>query len=107
MNLITRNDLKIKLDRRDDFKLVMVLGEYAFNTKHIPGSINISTAEACQEMLDPDDLIVVYCSGPDCIASVNVYHALEANGYTKVMRYAGGIQDWEEAGLSFEGENVE
>jgi len=27
MNLISREELKEKLDRRDDFKLVMVLGE--------------------------------------------------------------------------------
>jgi hypothetical protein len=35
-------ELKKKLVRGDNFKLVNVLGEWAFDAKHIPGSINIS-----------------------------------------------------------------
>ena len=37
INLITREELKAKLDRDDDFKLVMTLGEGAFRMGHIPG----------------------------------------------------------------------
>ena len=37
MNLISREELKEKLDRRDDFRLVMVLGDWAFRAKRIPG----------------------------------------------------------------------
>jgi rhodanese-related sulfurtransferase len=85
----------------------MVLGEYAFNAKHIPGSINISTSELSPQQLNTEEEIIVYCSGPDCHASVDAFYTLEASGYTKVRRYAGGIQDWEEAGFSLEGEMVE
>jgi rhodanese-related sulfurtransferase len=28
---------------------------------------------------------------------------LELDGYKKIRRYAGGLQDWEEAGYSLEG----
>jgi hypothetical protein len=45
MNLISREELKEKLDRGDKFKLVNALGEWAFNAKHIPGSINISNIQ--------------------------------------------------------------
>jgi rhodanese-related sulfurtransferase len=107
MKLITRQELKAKLDQGDDFKLVMVLAEYAFNAKHIPGSLNISTPEPDPELLKFDEEVVVYCSGPDCHASVDAFYTLEACGYTKVRRYAGGIQDWEEAGYSLEGEMVD
>ena len=41
MNLISREELKEMLDRGDKFKLVNVLGEWAFEAKRIPGSINI------------------------------------------------------------------
>ena len=41
MNLIDRDELKARLDREDDFKLVMVLGEWAYRAKHIPGSLNL------------------------------------------------------------------
>ena len=43
MNTISREELKAKIDRGDDFKLVMVLGAWEYEAKHIPGSINIFT----------------------------------------------------------------
>jgi 3-mercaptopyruvate sulfurtransferase SseA len=79
MKLISREELKEKLDRGDKFKLVNALGEWAFNAKHIPGSINISKIEDARKFLDP-------------------------KGYSKVRRYAGGIVDWEQAGYPLEGD---
>ncbi len=58
--MIDRDELKAKLDRGDDFKLVMVLGEWGFNAKHIPGSLNLSSPAQVPTMLNPDDEIVVY-----------------------------------------------
>ncbi len=107
MELISRDELKEKLDRGDDFKLVNALGEFAFRAKHIPGSINIPTPEEATKMLDPADEIVIHCSSPSCQVSVNVYNILKENEYTNIRRYAGGIQDWEEAGYPLEGEMVE
>ena len=108
-NLIGREELKEKLDRHDDFKLVMVYTDWAFRLKHIPGSINIPIpfmANARLDELKLDDEIVVYCSGQDCPASKMSYRILKARGYTNVRRYAGGIYDWEEAGYPLEGEGV-
>ena len=62
MELISREELKEKLDRKDDFKLVIVMGDWQFRAMHIPGSLNISAPEIAHEILDPDDEIVVYCS---------------------------------------------
>ena len=107
MNLISREDLKDKLERGDQFKLAMVLGEWAFRAKHIPGSLNITTPEQGLELLEPEDEIVVYCSNVDCPASVLAYRILTNNGYENVRRYAGGLFDWEESGYTLEGEMVE
>jgi hypothetical protein len=49
MNLISREELKEKLECGDEFKLVNALDEWAFNAKHIPGSINISNITGCKE----------------------------------------------------------
>ena len=106
MTLISREDLKEKLDRGDDFKLVMVLGDWAFRAKHIPGSLNVGTPEAATQVLDPDDEIVVYCSGESCAASKYALALLERARYKNVRRYPGGISDWEEAGYPVEGEWV-
>ncbi len=57
---IDRDELRAKLDHGDDFKLVMVLGEWGFRAKHIPGSLNLPSADQVQAMLDPSDEIVVY-----------------------------------------------
>ena len=103
MELIERDELKAKIDRGDDFKLVMVLGEWAFNAKHIPGSMNIFDPKKATELLAPDDEIVLYCSNPACPASIFAYHLLTTGGYEHVQRYAGGIYDWEQAGLPVEG----
>jgi rhodanese-related sulfurtransferase len=106
MKLIGREELKEKLDRGDKFKLVNALGEWAFNAKHIPSSINISRIEDARKILDPNDEIVIYCSNPSCIASIIGYQLLTKMGYSKVRRYAGGIVDWEQAGYSLEGDFV-
>jgi rhodanese-related sulfurtransferase len=106
MNLISREELKEKLDRGDKFKLVNALGEWAFNAKHIPGSINISNMQDAKKMLYADDDIVIYCSNPACIASIVGYQLLTRIGYNKVRRYAGGIADWEQAGYPLKGNLV-
>ncbi|MGW8143566.1 MAG: rhodanese-like domain-containing protein [Anaerolineales bacterium] len=106
MKLISREELKEKIEREDDFKLVFVLGEWQYRAKHIPGSLHIDTPEKGLASLKKEDDIVVYCSNPKCAASQYAYKLLDANGYQHIRRYAGGIQDWEEAGYPLEGEMV-
>lgn len=106
MRLITIERLKRKIDREDEFKLVMALGELAFQSKRIPGSIQINTEEKAFEQLDKEDVIVVYCTHSDCVASPWAYKLLRNAGYSNVRRYAGGIQEWEEAGYPLEGTDV-
>ncbi len=107
MNLITREELKEKLDRGDDFKLVCALSEWAYRAKHIPGSLHIDHPSKVTELLDKPDEIVVYCSDIHCPASKYFYHILTSSGYENVRRYEGGIIDWEDAGYPVEGEWAE
>jgi rhodanese-related sulfurtransferase len=101
---IDREELVAKLQRGDRFRLVMALNEWAFRAKHIPGSEHFNTPEELFSSLSPDEEVVVYCTSVDCLASVALYHELVARGYRHVRRYAGGLTDWEEAGLQLEGE---
>lgn len=107
MRLITRKELKEKIDKKEKFKLVFVLGEWHFRAKHIPGSIHIDSPENTKKFLKKNDDIVVYCAGVSCTASIYAYSELEKQGYKNVRRYAGGIADWEDAGFTLEGELVE
>jgi rhodanese-related sulfurtransferase len=106
MQLISREELKQKLEREDRFQLVMALGDWQYRAKHIPGSLHFATPQEALTDLAQDDEIVVYCSSYECSASVIAYDYLVHHGYTHVRRYAGGILDWEEAGYPLEGEMV-
>jgi hydroxyacylglutathione hydrolase len=104
MTRISREELKAKLDRHEDVKLVMVLNDWAFRTKHILGSLHFNTPEEALGALKKDDEIIVYCSGVPCVASQWASQWLEARGYRNVYYYAGGLADWEAAGYPLEGE---
>jgi rhodanese-related sulfurtransferase len=106
MKLIDREALKAKLDRGEDIKLIMTLGEWAYRAKHIPGSLHFTTPEEALAMLRPEDEIVVYCSHDDCIASKAAYQILERHGFQHLHRFAGGLQAWEDAGYPLEGDMV-
>jgi rhodanese-related sulfurtransferase len=103
---IGRDELKTKVDRGDAFKLIMALNRWAFDAKHIPGSLHFDTPDELYAAVKPDDEVVVYCSHVDCLSSVALYRDLVRRGYTKVRRYAGGLLEWEDAGLPLEGEFV-
>jgi rhodanese-related sulfurtransferase len=104
---ISRDELKAKLERGDDIKVIMALNRWAFEAKHIPGSLHFDTPDALYSVVKPDDEVVVYCSHVDCLSSVALYRDLLRRGYRNVRRYAGGLLDWEDAGLPLEGEYVQ
>lgn len=101
---IDRDELRTKLDEGEGVKLIMALNRWAFDAKHIPGSLHFDTPEALYDAIRPDDEVVVYCSHVDCLSSVALYRDLVRRGYRNVRRYSGGLLDWEDAGLPLEGE---
>ena len=103
---ISRDELKGKLDRGESIKLIMALNRWAFDAKHIPGSIHFDDPHDLYSALSKDDEIIVYCSNVDCLSSVAMYRALAVHGYRNVRRYAGGLLDWEQAGLILEGNSA-
>lgn len=102
-SLITTEELKEKLDRGDEFKLVMAFGDWRFRAAHIPGSISVGSLAEAAELLDPGDDTVVYCTNVDCPASKRLHRYLAAAGHTRVRRYADGINGWIGAGHTLEG----
>jgi rhodanese-related sulfurtransferase len=100
---IDREELQRKLERHEGVKLVMSLSDWDFKRKRIPGSLHFDTDAAMLGALGKNDEIVVYCSNPPCRRSIASYHLLRDHGFTNVRRYAGGVADWEDAGLPLEG----
>ena len=106
MNLITREQLKEKIDCREGFRLVNCLDAWMFHAKRIPGSIHFDSIKHALDSLDPKEEIIVYCSNPGCTASALFYQHLVEHGFENVKRYEGGIADWEDAGYPFESNHV-
>jgi rhodanese-related sulfurtransferase len=94
------------LNSGEPMRLVMALNEWAFRAKHIPGSEHFNTPEEVFSHLAPHERIIVYCTSEECHSSVALYQALVEAGYRDVRRYAGGLTDWEGAGLPLEGDWV-
>jgi rhodanese-related sulfurtransferase len=65
---ISRDELKMKIDRRETFMLVETLPAAAFHHAHLPGAINLPLDQVTQPAptLLPDKTadIVVYCAKP-------------------------------------------
>ena len=66
---ISRDELRSKLDRLDEFLLVETMPEEQYRHTHLPGAINLppdAVRESAPEPLpDKDAYIVVYCGSPN------------------------------------------
>jgi len=65
---ISRDELRMKIDRRETFVLVETLPAAAYHHAHLPGAINLPPDQVMQlaPTLLPDKTadIVVYCAKP-------------------------------------------
>jgi rhodanese-related sulfurtransferase len=104
---ISRDELREKIDRGDEFVLIDALAPMSFAHSHLPGAINLPP-----EWVDergPGRIptlqteIVVYCSSPTCDSSTAVANRLVELGYRNVRHYLEGKSDWVQAGLPLVG----
>jgi len=106
MKTISAEELKEKIDAKEDFVLVNVLSKESYEARHVPTSINIPVDEvesrASSELPDKNKEIIVYCASKTCLASPRAAKKLEEMGYTNVTEYEAGIAGWQDAGYEFE-----
>ena len=63
LKTITREELKAKMDRGDDFVLLEVLSGQSYQRAHLPGAIRFQNMDRTSELLpDKDAEVVAYCS---------------------------------------------
>jgi rhodanese-related sulfurtransferase len=76
-----------------------------FSRGHIQGAINFPAGDEATHIarfrkdVEPGDLIIVYCGGPDCPAGGNVATYLRSNGYTNVRLYEPGWKELSQTDL--------
>lgn len=63
---ISRDELKEKMDRGEDFVLLEVLGEGSYRQGHLPGAVRFQDPDAAEEVIpDKATEVVAYCSNFD------------------------------------------
>ncbi len=99
--IITREQLKAKMDSQEPFTIVEALPREYFDAEHLPGAVNIPhdeiSARAAQVLPDKDATIVVYCASTECRNSKIAADTLRQMGYTNAYEYVEGKKHWLEA----------
>lgn len=102
---IERDELEQRI-AAGDVTVVETLRAEHFAAGHLPGAVHIhfeAVAEQAPRLLpDKDATIITYCSNTACRNSEAAANQLTALGYTDVRKYAGGKEDWQDAGLPLE-----
>ena len=66
MKTISREDLKEKIDRGDEFVLLEALSEASYVRAHLPGAIRFQDVGMTPDLLpDKTTEVVAYCSNAD------------------------------------------
>ena len=79
-----------------------------FDTGHLPGAIsfpNATRGESYYELaalLQPDQPLLIYCSGKTCDDALQLGLFLREQGSKKILLFSDGFQAWNEAGLPVE-----
>lgn len=113
VNSISREELKKKIDKEEDFILIDVLGAKSFSKIHLPKAINLPIESENfierveEEVEDKEEEIIVYCGSFSCHLSSAATKKLIKAGYSNVIEYDGGLKDWAAADYPFKGSEVE
>src|SRR5258707_787318 len=106
MKTIDREELSRRLAGANSPVLAEALPEKYYRDWHLPGARHLPHDEvdrlAAAVLPDKTAEIVVYCASRSCQNSPVAAAKLAQMGYGNVAVYAGGKQDWSEAGLEVE-----
>lgn len=101
---ITAADLQVLIDTTPGLVIVDARTAEEYAEGHIPGAIQMRPDDVTAEKLAAlapakDTAMAFYCGNVQCPASGKAAHKAAESGYTKLYKYAGGIEDWKAQGL--------
>lgn len=101
--IIATDQLKAKLDVKEEFVLVDARTAEEYEQSHIPGAENINEknfdCEALKLPVKKNIPFIIYCNGVKCGKSGKIALKIGALGYTNIAIYREGIPVWEEHSL--------
>ncbi len=102
LQIISPGELEERLQREAGFQFWNVLTDPYFGEELIPGSRHVPLdrigRETVEANIPKDAEIVVYCTNYECPQSTLAAQKLAALGYTNVVVYKGGIEEWDGTG---------
>lgn len=103
---ISTENLEQDLQEGGELQFWNVLTDDYFNGEMIPGSRRVPLDKIGHEVheakLSKESKIVVYCAGPKCPQSAMSAQKLMDLGFTNVIAYEGGLEEWKNDGHSIE-----
>ncbi|HJU87961.1 MAG TPA: rhodanese-like domain-containing protein [Gemmatimonadaceae bacterium] len=104
--LITREELRQKIERGDPLAIFEVLPTMYWRKHHLPGALSLPPEQVAElvptVVPDKSAEIVLYCWDRHCPTSAAAARTLEELGYLNVHDYKEGKVDWMAAGLPME-----
>lgn len=108
MKTMTAPDVRRVIENDPDAVVINVLDEEEYRKHHIPGSKNVplDTPDFRQRIealtRGKDEPVIVYCAKTECPASEKAAERLEDAGFTRVLDFEGGMDEWEKQGFPVE-----
>ena len=108
---ISAETLKQEMEGGCGTFVINVLNKNTFKDCSIPGSVHVPAHKlsdyAKKKLYKKDWLadkpIVVYCASGKCPLSRYAYKVLKSAGFTNVLLFQGGMQDWKQKGYPVKG----
>jgi rhodanese-related sulfurtransferase len=107
VRLVTLAETKALIEQQDILLLDARLNrDYLIG--HLPGAFSLPALELdtylgqVMPLLSATQPLLVYCSGTSCDESLQLAELLRKQGFTNLVLFAGGMAEWEQAGLKVE-----
>jgi rhodanese-related sulfurtransferase len=98
--------LRARLDSEQPPVLLDVRRPAQYDEGRIPGAISLISDDVLERAVavvpDRTAVIVTYCGRLDCRRSSRAAARLESLGYTRVVEFPGGLEEWRAAGYDVE-----
>ncbi len=105
MKQITIKFLRKMMEGHEDFVLIDARTHEGYDEERLPGAIRIPANRLGPQMVqqfEKDSTVVTYCSGWACESSTIAAQKLEKYGFTNVLDFKGGLEEWKKAGYDTE-----
>lgn len=95
MNTITAQELKAKIDNKEDFQLIDIREDYEYDDYNIGGeNIPLDTVMSSTDKISPSKLVVFCCNSGK--RSAAIIHALKRkSNLTELYSLEGGISEYQ------------